>query len=179
MSVRQLARRLDKAEPTFRRRYGITFGPPVSAQDAMVFAIENHTLREEHFDAVVQESREGLRDMHAGLARERAETRRTSDPNEVKRVIIWAKTYPHLAMIEIVSHHPDEVVDPGHWQCIEKWASIPLAFIYSDKVKEEGRAAFFGARYSVRLMQTPDALELRREIWQPHPPDTTTTEIAT
>jgi hypothetical protein len=176
MTIKQLLKRLDKAEPEIRRRYPTSLEPP-TAPEALAKAIVTHSVEQRHLDAMWQDQGPAWTAWLISQARARRVDRLNPEHWDNQHQTWSFRDSPVLAAIEVLSMRPNESPDAQRWISIPTlWNSISRAMQFSiddlyyiDEYGERSRLSFDLDMHRLsRVMRPPDALELRTQIWEPH-----------
>jgi hypothetical protein len=176
MSIKQLLKRLDKAEPEIRRRYPTSFGPP-TALEALLNAITTRSVEQRHLDAVWRDECPAWTEGLISCARARRVDRFTPGHWDNQHQSWSFRDDPVLAAIEVLSMHPNEPPEadgynsiPNLWKSIARGTRFSIQDLYDvDRDRERSRVRHhLSKEHLSRVMQPPDALELRKQIWEPH-----------
>jgi hypothetical protein len=174
MSIKALLKRLDKAEAEIRKRYPTSFEPPDALQ-ALCDAILTRSVEQRHLDAVWQHVGPAWTESIIFHARARRVNRLTPGYWDNQHQSWSFRDNPVLAAVEVLSMHPNEPPDEDGWvpllrNSIEHATRFSIDDLYYvDENGEHSRLHFhLSMEHLSRILRPPDALELRKQIWEPH-----------
>jgi hypothetical protein len=175
MSIKRLRNQLDKAEREIRQWYSTSFEPQ-DPNDALCHAIETRSVEQHHLDTFWERYGQGWTDTMIRHARERRVTRLAG--NWEAGHTAWSyRRNATTSAIELLSRHPHDAPEadgcnpiPALWNYIEAELPFSIDDLYHlDLWGERSRVGYdLDREHLARIMQPPDALELRKRIWEPH-----------
>jgi hypothetical protein len=177
MTIKALTKRLDKAEPEIRRRYPTHFGPPLTATEALWEAIVTRSVEQHHLDDYWNDVGPGWLEWLFFEARRRRVTRLTPGHDDNFRYWLSHHNVAPETAIELLSYQPNETSSepwysvPDLWWHIQHQIEITKPFLYfvwpQDKTRPYLRE-WLNNEHLTRVLQPPDALDLRKQIWADH-----------
>jgi hypothetical protein len=168
MKIGRLMQRLDKAGSTIRARAE----RPFPAYDAFLRAVGAGHVYEHHLDALWDEGGALFRENLIRHARERREERDASNQHQEILAMHEIAENSYYAAIEIASLLPGEPIDPVVADCLNrgKDKDIDRLYFHYPNGYQPYVKRWVRAHFVARVIQRPDALELRKEIWGDTPP---------
>jgi hypothetical protein len=97
-------------------------------------------------------------------------TRLTPGHEENLRVRLDDASNPLVAVVEILSHHPNETPDPQYMRCLEVNARDPFEHLFPEtNPSRPFLTNWLHAQIALRILGSDDGLALRKQIWDPPP----------
>jgi hypothetical protein len=159
MSRRELDRSIANAKPIIARAFEAVLEAPIDPWEAILWAKAHKCLRERHFERLCQLRGPVLRKEFIVSARRRRLQRRI-DGTPYKRGTAAR------AAIEILSYRSEERVPLESVQIIEVDSQVPFRILADPEFSggEYFQICMKGL-FLLHILETPDALGLRQEIW--------------
>jgi hypothetical protein len=170
VTLERFGARLARVEPAVRTAFAIDPREPAVAHTALYWAIEHDCVRRRHFEAVWDRNGATLREMVINAAPQRRVDRLERERSGRPEPWVYKPVYN---TVELLSYRPEET--PSEWTLghVECFARLPLGWLprlYQLSASREQIQDHVLGLLMMRILVTPDALELRRDLWDGAPP---------
>jgi hypothetical protein len=169
MTLQRFGARLARIEPAVRSTYAIDPNEPTDPNMAIYWAIEHDRVRPRHLEALWNQYGAGLRDVVINAVPQRRVDRLARERAGKPEPWVYDATYQ---AVELLSYRPDE--SPTQWTLgpIKAYATLPIDAL-PGLYRLGGDAGEIQKHVMgllmMRILVTPDAIQLRRHLWETGP----------